>query len=182
MQKQHRELELIIQECILNAVRESIPIESILRAYMDETVEEEVIEEIKEQKITEAIKPKQHISEHISESKSVAVAAAIDTTPPSQLETQFKSSLKFDDVDRRIDTNNREDTINAPKNFERLEEISNLRNIQRRLENEEDDDDSDKIRISDQNVSLNDFDVHNIDEPIQNMIPDLLFDDIEILE
>ena len=196
MQKQHRELELIVQECILNAVRESIPIESILRAYMDETVEEEVIEEIKEQKITEPVKAREHISEHISETKSIA--AAIDSTPtpshdvatisqpiaaaPPQQQV-FQSSLKFDDIDRRIDTNNKEESFSAPKNFERLEEISNLRNIQRRLENEEDDDDdSDKIRITDQNISLNDFDVHNIDEPIQNMIPDLLFDDIEILE
>ena len=47
VQKHNRELEIIVQECILNAVRESIPIESILRAYMDETVEEDVIEEIK---------------------------------------------------------------------------------------------------------------------------------------
>ena len=49
VQKNNRELELIIQECILNAVRDSIPLESILKAYMDETVEEDVIEEIKEQ-------------------------------------------------------------------------------------------------------------------------------------
>ena len=49
IQKHNRELELIVQECILNAVRESIPVENILRAYMDETVEEDVVEEIKEQ-------------------------------------------------------------------------------------------------------------------------------------
>jgi hypothetical protein len=44
-QKNHRELEVIIQECILNAVRESIPIDMILRAYLDETTEDDVIEE-----------------------------------------------------------------------------------------------------------------------------------------
>jgi hypothetical protein len=45
IQKHNREIELIINECILNAVRESIPIEEILRAYMDESVEveEEII-------------------------------------------------------------------------------------------------------------------------------------------
>lgn len=48
VQKNHRELEIIIQECILNTIRESIPVETILRAYMDETVEEEVIEEKEE--------------------------------------------------------------------------------------------------------------------------------------
>jgi hypothetical protein len=51
IQKHNRELELIIKECILNTVRETMPIEAILRAYMDETedqsvdVKEEVVEE-----------------------------------------------------------------------------------------------------------------------------------------
>ena len=49
VQKNHRELEIIIQECVLNTIRESIPVETILRAYMDETMEEEVTEEIKEE-------------------------------------------------------------------------------------------------------------------------------------
>jgi len=42
VQRNNRELELIIRECILEAVRESIPVETILRAYLDETVEENV--------------------------------------------------------------------------------------------------------------------------------------------
>ena len=51
--KHNRELEIIIQECILNTVRESIPVETILKAYMDETVEENITEEIKEEIIHE---------------------------------------------------------------------------------------------------------------------------------
>jgi len=189
IQKHQREAELIVQECILNAVRESIPVESILRAYMDESVEEEVVEEIKEQKITEPVKPTEHISEHIEETKASDVAAAIDSTAPksaysdgftsSSLDDSTQSVLKFNDVDSVIDVNNREENINAPKNVERLEEISNLRNMQRKMEEEEDDDD--KIKISDQSISLTDFDVHNIDEPLSNLIPDLIFDDVEIL-
>ena len=49
IQKNNRELELIIKECIMNAIRENIPIEKLLRAYMDETEEVDVIEEIKEE-------------------------------------------------------------------------------------------------------------------------------------
>jgi len=48
-QKNNRELEIIVQECVLNTVRESIPVESILRAYMDESVEENIEVEVKEQ-------------------------------------------------------------------------------------------------------------------------------------
>jgi hypothetical protein len=40
-QKNNRELELIIQECIMLAIRESVPTESIIRAYLDESVEQE---------------------------------------------------------------------------------------------------------------------------------------------
>ena len=45
-QKNMRESELICQESILNVVRDNMPIETILRAYIDKTVDEEVIEEI----------------------------------------------------------------------------------------------------------------------------------------
>ena len=45
-QKNNRELELIVKECILNSVRDTMPIETILKAYMEETEEENVTEEI----------------------------------------------------------------------------------------------------------------------------------------
>ena len=48
-----REAELICQESILNVIRENMPIETILRAYIDETVDEEVIEETIEKTVTE---------------------------------------------------------------------------------------------------------------------------------
>ena len=38
-----------------------------------------------------------------------------------------------------------------------------------------------KLNISDQSVSLSDFDVHVMDEPKLELLPDLLIDDIEIL-
>lgn len=69
IQKHNRELEIIVQECILNAVRESIPVESILRAYMDETVEEDIIEEIKEQIIENSNPEVKTESEAIFEGK-----------------------------------------------------------------------------------------------------------------
>jgi len=56
VQKNNRELELIIQDCILNTIRESIPVESILRAYLDETMEEHVEEEIIEKEVKQVTK------------------------------------------------------------------------------------------------------------------------------
>ena len=59
-QKNNKELELIIKEAILNTVRENIPLESVLKAYLlDETIEEDVIEEIKEEIIEKKPMPTQ---------------------------------------------------------------------------------------------------------------------------
>ena len=179
-QKNNRELEVIVQECILNTVRESIPVESILRAYMDETIEEEVVEEIKEQKIIEPEKVNQdagRVSQHIGDTPSPVVAPIVE----QESNPTVKPSLSFNDVDSAIDENNQESNIDAPKNVERLEEISNMRNIQRKLEEDEDEDDNDRIKISDQPISLSDLDIHSIDPPVTDLIPDLIFDDIEVL-
>tara|TARA_B110000285_G_scaffold233548_1_gene307680 strand:+ start:871 stop:1971 length:1101 start_codon:yes stop_codon:yes gene_type:complete len=42
VQKNNREFETIIKECIVDAVRDSIPTEHILRSYLEESVEDEV--------------------------------------------------------------------------------------------------------------------------------------------
>lgn len=170
-QKNHRELEVIIQECILNAVRESIPIDMILRAYLDETIEDDVIEEIKETPM-----PDDTLAQSISSAPVVQSDA-----PPSMM----SSKLSFNNVDMAIDTNNKEEQISAPKDIARLEELSNIRNEQRKLETDDDDDDADssggKIQIFNENVNLGQLDVHDIEPQRLEIIPDLLIDDIEVL-
>ena len=157
VQKYNRELEIIVQECILNAVRESIPVESILKAYMDETVEEDVVEEIKEQVIEPQVKPE---TQTIFEGNNGNV------------------SLKFNDVDSVMGKNGKEELVEAPKTIERLEEISTLRNMQRRMEEEEDDE---KLKISNEEISLDSLDIHTINPPEVKLDTDFLLDDIEVL-
>jgi hypothetical protein len=157
IQRHSRELEIIVQECILNAVRDSIPVESILKAYMDETVEEDVVEEIKEQ--------------------------VIEPPPVTEKQAIFEGkegniSLKFNDVDSVMTKSGKEELIEAPKTIERLEEISTLRNMQRKMEEEEDDE---KLKISNEEVSLDSLDVHLINPPEVKLDTDLLLDDIEVL-
>lgn len=54
IQKNNRELELIVKECILNSIRENIPVEELLKTYLDETQETEVeVEETREQVLDE---------------------------------------------------------------------------------------------------------------------------------
>ena len=167
IQKYQRELELIVQECVLITIRESIPVETILRAYMDETIEEEVIEEIKEQLIEPPPLPQQS-------------RASIPVSSPSMASTeQTESRLKFDDTDHYLDTNNNKSSINAPKTIDRLEEISNMRANQRRIE-EENDYDDERITISNNDISLDNLDIQNISLDMDEL-PDLLKDDIETL-
>ena len=166
IQKHNRELEIIVQECILNAVRESIPIEHILKAYMDETVEDDVIEEIKEQIVE----------------KSEAINARGETTfvTESKETKELKEGLKFNDVDTAVDKSGKEELITAPKTIERLEEISNLRNIQRKME-EADDDDNETLKISDELADLNSLDVHVIGEKPIELDTSFLLNDVEVL-
>ena len=164
IQKNNRELEIIIQECILNTIRDSIPIENILKAYMDECVEEVITEEIIEQK-----NPIMN-----TEINTEAIYDSLDS-----------SSIKFNDLDSIKHSDDKEEIINAPKNIERLEEISVIRNNQRKLEEESEhsneNDNNIKLNISDQNVNLSELDVHIINPPEINLSEDFLLDDMEIL-
>jgi hypothetical protein len=161
IQKYNRELESIVQECILNSVRESIPVESILRAYMDETVEEDVVEEINEQIIDTPVK---------EESQTIIEG------------NEGNMSLKFNDVDSVVNNSGQHELVTAPKNIERLEEISALRNMKRKMEEEEENQSNDeKLNILNEEVSLDTLDVHIINPPEVNLEPNFLLDDIEVL-
>lgn len=159
VQKHNRELEIIVQECILISVRESIPVENILRAYMDETVEEDVVEEIKEQ-----------IIEPADKTESVIITEELNNN----------SKLKFNDIDQVMTKNGTEEFINAPKTIDRLEEISAIRNMQRKME-EEDASDDDKLIISNEDALLDNLDVHVFGNADIKIDSDLFLDDIEIL-
>jgi hypothetical protein len=59
-----------------------------------------------------------------------------------------------------------------------------MRNIQRKKETETDSENNDniKLNITNDSIELGDLDIHVIDEPKLNLIPDLLIDEIEILD
>jgi hypothetical protein len=166
-QKHNRELEIIVQECILNTVRESIPVEAILKAYMDETVEEDVTEEIKEEYVDEVIK--------------VSDADLNNDVIITNTNTNSESKIRFNDTDYVRDTNNNETSVNSPKSIEHLEMLNKQRAEQNKYDDDDDDGDNIKLNISDQSVSLSDFDVHVMDEPKIELLPDLLLDEIEVL-
>jgi len=175
IQKYNRELEIIVQECILNTIRESIPVETILKAYMDETIEEDVVEEIKEQYIDEPIQKSNDHEEKLEKLEK--------SEKSEKSESENQSKINFDDTDYVKDDENNIISVIAPKTIERLEEISELRNQQRKIDEDEDEDEElDKITISNETIDLNALDINSFEEPNVESLPELLIDDIEILE
>lgn len=82
VQKNNRELELIIKECILNSVRDTMPVDKILMAYMDETEEEDVVveEKIIHEELKEPEKPPE-VSLKKTEDKEPSKEEAKTTEP-----------------------------------------------------------------------------------------------------
>ena len=161
MQKNNRELETIIQECILVAVRESIPTEAIIRAYMDESLEqdEEIIienlDEVKPETTTETPKEHEPISPNVIEEPPPPVVPSIQNLDNEPVITR----LSFNDYDSILDNEtNKVESVNAPKTIERLEEISTSRALQRKLE-EEMEQENDRIQIHTDPVDLSGFEV-----------------------
>ena len=146
-QKHNREFEVITEECILKTIRESIPTEAIVRAYLDESVEQEeeeiIVEEVaaKEKETTE--KEDEHVVPEVQAPPSFDAVPAISNMDDKPIVNR----LTFDDVDHAITEDGQEEKIIAPKTIDRLEEISVERNLQRKLEEEGDDDDDDDERL-----------------------------------
>ena len=191
VQKHHRELEIMVQECILTAIRESIPTESIIRAYLDENQEEE------EEEIIEPV-PEEEGDKGQGKDQGKEGPSATETTNTETGETKTEelkteelppvlsvenvnddkvvTKLSFNDVDVASDGT----SIDAPKSIDRLEQISEERNLQRKLEEEEDDEDQERVNIHmDDDVVLDD--VFDLDKLGMNMKEDTITLDVEEL-
>lgn len=181
LQKNNRELENIIQECVLISIRESIPTEAIIRAYMDESVEHEeevIIEDVneEEEKVPEDIIVPEKQPEAIMDIDETVpeVVPAIQNVDNEAVVTK----LSFNDMDAVLDETDNVKTIEAPKSLERLEEISTERAFQRQLEEESDDE---RIQISTEQVDLRDFDELGSTHSVQNNDDNIILDGIEEL-
>jgi len=167
VQKNARELEMIIQEAIMNTIRESVPTEAIIRAYMDESEEQEeevTIEAIEEPEISAKEEEKEKEKEE-EDAEPITMTPAIKNLDDETVITK----LTFNDLDSAMTTDNKEEIIKAPKTLERLEDISVSRSLERKMiEDEEDDEDDDRIQIHTDTMDLTGFDV--LDEPDKNDI------------
>lgn len=166
-QKNMRELELLIQECILVTIRESVPTEEIIRAYMDESEEQEeevFIEQVKdpvlEKQETKTYETTQETTEEDKE--EIPVVPSVKNMDEEKVVTR----LSFNDNDNVLDENDNVQNVEAPKTLERLEEISTTRALERKLAEQEDEDsDDERITISTEDANLTGFE--SLDQPTQ---------------
>lgn len=165
-QKNNRELEMIVQECILIAIRDSIPTESIIRAYLDQSVEqeEEVIIENIEQPVMEppSATTTSSVSTPIHETEPTITISTPKEEPVPEVVPSIKNvddapvitRLTFNDMDSMVDDNNQVEQVHAPKTIEQLEKISMERAMQRKMEEEDE-----RINIHMEPVDLSGFDI-----------------------
>jgi hypothetical protein len=158
-QKYNREFEVIVEECVLKTIRNSIPTEAIVRAYLDESVEQEeevIVENLPDEVVLSSDPSEERVKgeETVLKSKDADPKDAFTVPTITNVNDEpVITRLSFNDVDRAVNEYGQEEKIEAPKTIERLEEISVSRNLQRKLE-EEETDDEDRLKISDDTVSL----------------------------
>tara|TARA_B100000902_G_scaffold396518_1_gene457736 strand:+ start:1281 stop:2348 length:1068 start_codon:yes stop_codon:yes gene_type:complete len=203
LQKNNRALEVFTQESILNTIRETMPVETILRAYMDETEEEEVNikEEIIEEPVEEPPEPPepqeapQEASQDAPQNASQEAPAETDFTP-NQIPNQDVSvdtvpavstsviaqpeNISFSNTDQAQDALGNETLVSAPKTIERLEQLAIESAMKRRddEDDDEDDDEEDRLTIGD-NIRLDVADINDLNK--SPPLPPPVLDDIEIL-
>ena len=173
VQRNNRELELIIRECILEAVRESIPVEKILRSYLDETVEENVetvvttLQENADNVATDGSNVATDGGNVATDGSNVATDGsnvatdggnvATDGGVPTQINTiPFNQDLQtkaltFSNIDEAKSMDNTISNVHAPKDIETLEKISDENHARRLLEEEEEDE---SLTIMDESPSI----------------------------
>ena len=189
-QKNNRELEIIIKECILNTVRESIPLENILKSYLDETLETDVtVEESKE-----IIEDKEEIEKRKkSKEKEELEKIKKEVTEIKEKENDknFKNLIKKtnEDLNKRIEHDNNTTSVESVNNDENeitddnksdiLDNESTVSNdnlnigdsinIDTELEIENLDHDIDKFDIDSINLSSKSKEDNNIELDIQKL-------------
>jgi hypothetical protein len=98
IQKRNREFEMIVQTCIMNTIRERMPVEELLRQYIDETQEVDVkkvetIVDTKPMEVSPRVETKP-VSNLVSPEQITPITTPIE--PPLNIEPSEKqSTIKF---------------------------------------------------------------------------------------
>lgn len=197
IQKHNRELELIIREQILNTIRDNIPVENILKVYLDETIEEDVQVEEKEEIIS---------SEPLEEEEDTNIETAEDDNDNANNSDEASTIIKQTELDDELDIPRLEDELSKTSTFvqndhtdvkpnmidkmisdinvsnpqDRLEQNSPTTHVSRSYTSDHENDDDGRLVIGEK-IRLTSMDIHDLEKPkVINKVP-IGLDEIEIL-
>lgn len=120
-QKNMRECEIICRESILTAIRNNIPVEKMLRAYIDETVDEEIVEELVQKNMS--IEETEKLEKEISDREEKREEEELKKEEEEADLTKNKINLGFNVVNaKNLDENNDEENSSFEKSMEVLTE------------------------------------------------------------
>ena len=113
-QKHNREFEVIVQTCIMNTIRDNIPVEQLLKQYIDETQEvdvektEKIVEEKSSENVTESSSKDEPTGgspeDNVTTNVTFKETPDMDTPPPSSPASDSENNS--DDQDKNIDLTN----------------------------------------------------------------------------
>jgi hypothetical protein len=149
VQKNNWALESIVKECILNTIRDSLPVETILKAYLDETEDQTVEVQETAEIVQDPAATVQETAESVEDPSAneidVGTAEYTDEPPSSS------STISFNDVDQALtDTGDVVSEV-KPKDESTLEMLAAQRAA---LQVDDDEDEDAPLTISDEVISL----------------------------
>ena len=133
-QKNMRECEIISHECILGVIRDNMPVENILRAYIDETIDEEIIEEvidksIKDEDIVDTKDENAKDNKDVDEDTKISDIDVIKTDKPI-LETSDKEDTEENQVKLTVNESMKKEIQKEDAEIKVVEEEKNQNNKQ----------------------------------------------------
>ena len=198
-QKNSRELEIIIKECILQTIRETIPVEELLKLYMNETVEnamevherEEIIsqEPIIDKPIAGSISGPTHMSakQLAEEAETLSkIKAASSTSTSSEPSIRTESSSSSGSGSSGVSFNMNNNQVIPIENISSELRDDSSKDYEDDYDDEDDNDDNDdddnvKLNIGD-NVELSVDPFPNDDDDDNDSNIDLKIEEIPTIE
>jgi hypothetical protein len=186
LQKNNRELEIIIKDVIMNTIRDNIPIENLLRAYLDETEETETIVEERQETVIDKekleqekarIKMKREMAEEEEKRKQAAQSKLESQISESSGKDELRAiSTELDDIRKEmpeLNVTNHVSTINNSI-VEKAQQVS--LGADTSAASTITDTSSDTLKIQDDDVAIDaGLEIMNLDQ-IDNIEPDISLD------
>ena len=193
LQKNNREIEIIVKDVIMNTIRDNIPIENLLRAYLDETEETETVVEERQETVIdkeklEAEKARMKMKREMEELEKIKEQETVSEAKKNNenKDELLTISAEIDDLKKELPKlnitqedsiveNNQEISLGKATNS-LTEKIADDKSLNT-SKNVVDSDSIDDLNIENNNSSLS-INNENVDEPLEIMNLDQI-DNIE---